>query len=150
MFASLPTQMAAAINSQLASQLELWVSMNNKMLESAQKFVNLNMNAPAASQQLLSAENAPGPCRVGASHGGPHGNVLSYGYQAADVAWRLYAELANLARARIDQTNRKMSELFEDTAKNTLDGAGRMGSIAMPIPGQSSSASPKTISPGKK
>jgi hypothetical protein len=146
MFASLPTQMAAAINSQLASQLELWVSLNDKMLEGVEKFVNLNMNASAASQQLLSAEKPPEPCWVSVSHVGP----LSYGYQVADVAWCWYAELAKMARARVGQTNRKMAELFEDRARNALAGAGRMGSIAMQIPGQSSAESAKTITREQK
>jgi phasin family protein len=133
MFASLPTQMAAALNSQLASQLELWVSLNNKMHESVEKFVKLNMNAvkqsqvnaSAASQQLLSAENATGSCWMSANHVQPGGNMLSYGYQAADIVWGMYAELAKLAQARVDENNRKMMECYEDMTRNTLDGAGR-------------------------
>lgn len=158
MFASFPTQMATAINSQLASQLELWVSLNNKMLESVERFVNLNMhaakqsliNASAASQQLRSAENSPGLYWLSVSHVAPNGNVLSYGYQVADIAWCLYAELAKLAQARVDETNRKMTELFEGRANNALVGAGRMASIAMPIPGKSSSASRTTMTREQK
>ena len=158
MFASFPTQITAEISSQLASQLELWVSLNNRLLESIDKYVNLNMqaakqslvDASAASPQLRSRDNAPGSGWVNPSHVGPNGNVLRYGYQAADIAWCLYAELAKLAQVRLEETDRRMTESLDDGEKNALNGTGRMGSIVMQIPGKSSSASPTTMTREQK
>jgi hypothetical protein len=103
MFASLPTQMVAATRSHLTSQLELWVSLNKKVLESTGKFVDLNLDA--ANQFLVNA--ATGSCWMSANQVQPGGNMLSHGYQAADIAWGTYAELAKLALARVDESNRK-------------------------------------------
>jgi len=128
---TIPEQLSTATKANLETQIAMFNTFFNKAFESAEKIVDLNMQAAKASfddsvlnaKQLMSAKDFQDFYSMGASQAQPNAEkLLAYIRHLANIASGAQAEITKTAEAHITETSRKIISLVDEVSKNAPAG----------------------------
>jgi len=131
-------QFSAAARSQIASQLSFTTSLTDKMMESMEKMVGLNLQAAKATleasvnsaQKILSAKDPQEFFSLTANQAQPQAELaLTYGRHLASIASSTQIELTKVAESQIAENSRKLNSLFDKASE--MAPAGSESAIAI-------------------
>ena len=131
-------QFSTAARHQLESQLSLTTTLTDKMIESMEKMMGLNLQAAKATmettvssaQKLLSAKDPQEFFSLSAAQAQPQAEVaMTYGRHLASIASSTQIELSKAAETQISENNRKLVSMFDEFSKAAP--AGSENAVAM-------------------
>lgn len=117
-------------------QVDLNTALGAKLLEGAQKFVDLNAHAAKASLQeaedtVLQGVRAKTPQELAALAGArvrtSSRKVASYACNVAGIVAGTQSELLGLLETQLSETNLEVAELVADVSRSAPDGYPRFG-----------------------
>lgn len=129
---TIPEQFSAATKANFESQVAIFTTLTNKVFESVEKIVDLNMNVAKTSleesavtaKQLLSAKDPQEFFTLSTSQAQPNTEkALAYSRHLASIATNAQTEFTKAAEAQIAETNRKIIALVDEVSKNAPAGS---------------------------
>ncbi|RJF96189.1 TIGR01841 family phasin [Noviherbaspirillum saxi] len=123
---------AQAAKTALENNMNLYLTLTGKTLESVEKLVTLNMTAvkasmeesSAAARQVLTAQNPQEfMALVGAQAKPTLAKAMAYNGHLANIASSTQAEFAKATEEQFAQASRRMTELVDEAAKNAPPGS---------------------------
>lgn len=131
-------QFSAAARNQLESQLSLTSALTDKMIDSMEKMMGLNLQAAkatmeasvASAHKLLSAKDPQEFFSLSATQAQPQAEVvMTYGRHLASIASDTQAELSKATEKQMHEHSRKMASMFDEVSK--FAPAGSENAVAM-------------------
>jgi phasin family protein len=131
-------QFSAAARNQLESQLSLTTALTDKMIDSMEKMMGLNLQAAKATMEasvanahkLLSAKDPQEFFSLSAAQAQPQAEmVMTYGRHLASIATSTQAELSKTAESQLSDNSRKLASMFDEVSKHAP--AGSENAVAM-------------------
>ena len=131
-------QFTSAARSQIEAQLSLTTTLTDKMNESMEKMMGLNLQAAKAAletsvssaQKILTAKDPQEFFSLSASQAQPQAEMaLTYGRHLASIASSTQIEFTKAAESQIAENNRKLVSMFDEASK--LAPAGSENAVAM-------------------
>lgn len=131
-------QFSEAARHQIESQLSLTSTLTDKMIDSMEKMMGLNLQAAkatmeasvASAHKLLSAKDPQEFFSLSAAQAQPQAEmVMTYGRHLASIASGTQAELTKAAESQISENNRKLASMLDEVSK--LAPAGSEKAVAM-------------------
>lgn len=131
-------QFTSAARSQIEAQLSLTTTLTDKMIESMEKMMGLNLQAAKATleasvnnaQKILSAKDPQEFFSITANQAQPQAELaMTYGRHLASIASSTQMELSKAAETQIAENNRKLNSMLEEATK--MAPAGSESAIAM-------------------
>lgn len=125
-------QFTAATRNQIESQLLFTTSLAEKMIESMEKVIDLNLHAAKATLEASTANvhkllSAGGPqefLSASTNNVQPSAEMaLSYGRHLAGIASNAQIELAKATESQIAENSRKLVSLFDEFSKYAPTGS---------------------------
>lgn len=131
-------QFSAAARNQFESQLSLTTALTDKMIDSMEKMMGLNLQAAKATMEasvanahkLLSAKDPQEFFSLSATQAQPQAEVvMTYGRHLASIASDTQIELTKAAETQMTENNRKLASMFDEVTK--MAPAGSENAVAM-------------------
>ena len=131
-------QFSAAARNQLEAQLNLTTTLTDKMIDSMEKMMGLNLQAAKAAMEasvssahkLLSAKDPQEFFSLSAAQTQPQAEVaMTYGRHLASIASSTQIELNKAAETQLSENSRKLASMFDEVTK--LAPAGSENAVAM-------------------
>lgn len=125
-------QFSAATKAQLESQVALLSALTNKVFESTEKLIDLNLNVARASleesaanaQQLLAAKDVQEFFSLGASQAQPNAEkAFAYGRHLFGIVSSAQTEFAKATESQILENSRKIAALVDEVGKSAPAGS---------------------------
>jgi len=125
-------QLSAATKAQLEAQIALLTTLTNKVFESTEKLIDLNLTAAKASleestnnaQQLLSAKDFQEALNISAAQAQPNvEKALAYGQHLFKIASSAQSDIAKAAETQIADSSRKIATLVDEVSKSAPTGS---------------------------
>lgn len=131
-------QFSAVARNQLESQLSLTTALTDKMIDSMEKMMGLNLQAAkatmeasvASAHKLLSAKDPQEFFSLSAIQAQPQAEVvMTYGRHLASIASDTQIELTKAAETQMTENSHKMASMFDEFSK--MAPAGSENAVAM-------------------
>lgn len=125
-------QITAATRTGLESQVALMTAWSDKMFECMQKLIDLNLQAARTSidesseavRQMMAAKDARDLISVTSQQAKPTlEKAMAYTRHVASIASTTQAEVAQVTKEQIEESNRKVIGLVEQAAQNAPAGS---------------------------